>query len=329
MKIYKIGIIGYGGFGQFLHHWWAKLENVQVVAIADSKAKMGAVDGARIYRHWEELVEDADVDIVSIVTPPSVHAEIAVAAMLAGKDVLVEKPVAISKAQAQGILEVRMETGRSIMVNHMLRYTPVIREMIGIAKSGKLGKLRHAQVANFAQDASLPKEHWFWNRDFSGGIMIEHGVHFFDLINSMTTEVPIRVVGDSHFRNPVQQDQVAATVVYDQGLIAQHYHSFSGPSFFEQTTIRLTFDLARIEIQGWIPMSGKVTALTNNDSLELLERLPGWELLDCVQLSDGLEQPDVDTTGEAPSHLVNAGGIDYMVNKHLTGRFSTPGTKSE
>ncbi|TKC06643.1 Gfo/Idh/MocA family oxidoreductase [Pedobacter polaris] len=329
MKIYRLGIIGYGGFGRFLHQWWGKLENIQVMAIADSKAECDEVDGCRIYRHWEELLLDADIDIVSIVTPPSVHAEIAVAAMRAGKHVMLEKPVAVSLVQVRDILHAKRETGMSIMVNHMLRYTPVMKEMVAIAKSGCLGELRHAQVANYAQDGSLPVDHWFWNRDLSGGILVEHGVHFFDLINSLTTQGSDVISGESSWRNSQQQDRVSATVGYDRGLIAQHYHAFSGPGFFEQTTIRLAFDLARIEIRGWIPMSGTVSALTCEKSRDALARLPGWKAGDSGPIPGGRDTFSGELNGQELQVSVYVSGIQYFPDQDVTGSFSTPGTKAE
>lgn len=318
MKKYRVGIIGYGGFGKFLHQWWEKMDQVRVVAIADSKVELHEVASCQVYRHWEELLASDQVDIVSIVTPPSVHAEIAIAAMLAGKHVMLEKPVAISLEQADAILKTQQQTGMRIMVNHMLRYNPILREMAKLSLGGSLGKLRQAEVSNYAQDSSLPADHWFWNRDFSGGIMVEHGVHFFDVINSLTTQKVQRVTGLSSFRNPAQQDQVSATVQYDGGLIAQHYHSFSGPGFFEQTTIRLHFDLARVEINGWIPMSGSLTALVEGASGELLDALPGWELADVQAFGDADRE-----------ERIFAGGIGYSVDHIITGRFKLPTAKSE
>ena len=170
MKKYKVGIIGYGGFGRFLHHWWEKLDEVEVVAISDSKTDFDTLPNCTGYRHWEDLVQSPDIDIVSVVTPPSVHAEIAIAAMQAGKHVLLEKPVAVSMEQAEQILAARDQTGKAIMVDHMLRYSPLVKQMQALSLSGRFGKLRHAEVANYAQDAAtcrtlVLEQRFFW-RDF-------------------------------------------------------------------------------------------------------------------------------------------------------------------
>ena len=246
MKKYKIGIIGYGGFGKFLHHWWSKLENVEVVAVADGAGHLRYAENCRIYHNWEELLNDEEIEIVSIVTPPGLHAEMACAAMKAGKHVLLEKPAALTEESARLIIDTQKETGMVITVNHMIRYNPIIQNFMQLGQSGVFGKIRHAVVNNYAQDESLSPDHWFWNEEISGGIFIEHGVHFFDIINALSGQQYSKVYGTSHSRNESQRDRVAAMVLYNDGLIANYYHAFSGPGFFEQTTIELVYDLARV-----------------------------------------------------------------------------------
>src|SRR3978361_436885 len=226
MKKYRVGIIGYGGFGKFLHHWWGQLANVEVVAIADTNIQ-GEIGHCKTYSDWHDLVNDREIDIVSIVTPPALHAEMACAAMKANKHVLLEKPVAISEEGGRQILQVQKETGMIITVDHMIRYNPIIQSFMQLGRSGSLGKIRHAVVNNYAQDAALPADHWFWKEELSGGIFIEHGVHFFDIVNALGAQQYSEVYGCSHRRNELQRDQVAALVLYNEGLIASYYHSFS------------------------------------------------------------------------------------------------------
>ncbi|RUT72420.1 gfo/Idh/MocA family oxidoreductase [Flavobacterium cupreum] len=336
MKKYKIGIIGYGGFGKFLHHWWGKLENVEGVAIADSgKHHQENIENVKVYHDWNDLISDPEVDIVSIVTPPSLHAEMACAAMRAGKHVLLEKPAAINEADARQILETQKETGMIITVNHMIRYNPIIKNFIQFEQSGTLGKLRHVVVNNYAQDAALPADHWFWNEEISGGILIEHGVHFFDIVNALSGQKYTEVYGLSKRRNESQRDRVSAMVLYNEGLIANYYHAFSGPGFFEQTTISLAYDLARIEIEGWMPLNGKVTAMVNEAVKEQLKDLPGWKITQTQALDNfrdnsrpegwGASDPSI----ASPKELTYCGGIAYDVNEMISGTFELAETKGE
>jgi predicted dehydrogenase len=334
MKKYKIGIIGYGGFGKFLHYWWSQLENVEVVAIADHNHHTQDSAICTVYPEWQDLINDPNVDIVSIVTPPGLHAEMACAAMNAGKHVLLEKPVAITEESARQILITQKETGRVITVDHMIRYNPIIQNFMTLGQSGALGKLRHVVVNNYAQDAALPADHWFWNEALSGGILVEHGVHFFDIVHALSDQAYATVYGTSHRRNKSQRDRVAAMVLYNEGLIANYYHAFSGPGLFEQTTIYLAYDLARVEIEGWMPMKGTVKALVNEQTKEQLKVLPQWAITkaDALDALRDVSRPEgwgAGTSTETDRELTYCGGIGYDVDEMVSGTFEIPKTKGE
>lgn len=335
MKKYKIGIIGYGGFGKFLHYWWSELDNAEILAIADHGHHSEDLRKYRVYANWKDLINDADIDIVSIATPPGLHAEMACAAMRAGKHVLLEKPVAVTEEGARQILDTQKETGMVITVNHMIRYNPIIRNLVQLGQSGILGKLRHAVVNNYAQDAALPPDHWFWDEKVSGGILVEHGVHFFDIVNALSGQKYSEVCGSSDRRNDCQRDRVAAMVTYDKGLIANYYHAFSGPGLFEQTTIQLAYDLARVEIEGWMPLKGTVKALVNENIKERLKELPGWEIVqsDTLDAPADVSRPEGWGGSDAPAlpdkELTYCGGVAYDVDEMISATFEIPQTKGQ
>jgi predicted dehydrogenase len=331
MKTYNIGIIGYGGFGKFLHHWWSKLEGIKVTAVSDRSLKDESSQEFTIYSQWQDLLKNPRIDIVSIATPPALHVDIACEAMRAGKHVLLEKPVALDTAGADKISRIQRETGKVILVDHMLRYNPLLSTLVRLSKQKTFGELRHAVVANYAQDESLPPDHWFWDRSLSGGILIEHGVHFFDIINALTDQEVIEVRGFSHARNPGQQDQVSATVLYNHGLIANHYHSFSGPGFFEETKISLMYDLAKIELTGWIPMKGTIRLLSDEAFSDTLGRFPGLKIQTVEGIAEAGDISRPEGWGEAPissNNEIKAAGISYQVSKFVSASFEIPDTKS-
>ena len=107
-----IGIIGYGGFGKFLHQTWNRMEKAQVTAIADAHPEVKPEGGIRFYPDWRKMLQDEAVQMVSICTPPDTHTELAVAALQAGKHVLVEKPLALSVQDAQKIISARDRSGK-------------------------------------------------------------------------------------------------------------------------------------------------------------------------------------------------------------------------
>ncbi|GBE29396.1 hypothetical protein BMS3Bbin04_00408 [bacterium BMS3Bbin04] len=85
----------------------------------------------------------------------------------------------------------------------------------------------------------------------------------------------------------VYRDRVLATVEYDDGLIATHFHQFSGLKSFEETHISLSFDTLRLRMHGWIPLSADVHALVDPASLTVLRSLPNCRL---IELCEGQSQ---------------------------------------
>ena len=111
------------------------------------------------------------------------HAEIACSAMQNGKNVIIEKPLALTVEDAHKIISTRNETNANATVDYMMRFNPIIEVIAGWKEVRPFGKLNRIVIENYAQDEALPQDHWFWDKSLSGGILVEHGVHFFDLVN--------------------------------------------------------------------------------------------------------------------------------------------------
>lgn len=331
----KLGIIGYGGFGRFLHQAWSQMEAVRVTAVADTDAGRDP-GGVRFYRRWQELVADPDLDLVSIVTPPGTHAEIACAAMEAGKHVLIEKPLATSREDAYHIRAVQDRTGRLATVDYMLRFNPIVETLHAWSRSRCFGRLRRVVVENYAQDEALPRGHWFWDAAQSGGILVEHAVHFIDVVNGCTRALPARVDGVSVRRNPEQEDRMMLTVVYEDGLVASQYHAFSRPGFFEHTSMRFVFDLAQVEVEGWIPLSGRVRALVADETEAALRQLPGLAVAErqaLAAVADTSRPEGWGAVDAAPAdgtrRQLRSGGEAYPAEALVTGTFALAASKAD
>ncbi|HEY5742779.1 MAG TPA: Gfo/Idh/MocA family oxidoreductase [Terrimicrobiaceae bacterium] len=313
----RVGFAGYGKFAQFLTKAWGSLEGVEVVAAASLHEEPKDL---RLYKHYDGLLKDEEVDLVAITAPPNLHAAIAGSAMEAGKHVIIEKPVATALEDAKRLLETRDGTGRVAGVNFMMRFTPLAEIFARWKEERPFGKLWRAVIENHAQDETLPMEHWFWDTARSGGILVEHAGHFFDLINSFTNANPGRVGGWSHRRSSGTQDRMLATVAYDDGLTASHYHTFSRPGFFERTTIRLWFDLAEIQLEGWIPISGKIYALTTAATEPALAILPHFQETERRTIAE--------RTNSLPRN-VTISGESFSVADEIEGNFEIGRSKME
>lgn len=215
----------------------------------------------------------------------------------------------------------------------MLRFHPFIKLFKIWTKDRPFGRLRRITIENYAQNDGLPPEHWFWDKQQSGGILIEHGVHFIDLVNYITGAAVMDISGTKFNRTRQQEDQVLANVCYDNGLIATHYHDFSRPGFFESTTMRFIFDLAEIEICGWIPLYGKITALVNDQTAPVLDQLPGFATTGsrAIDTIEDVSRPagwgNTDRILTSPNKSITSGGTAYSVTRQITGSFSLAQTK--
>ncbi|HEX9950851.1 MAG TPA: Gfo/Idh/MocA family oxidoreductase, partial [Rubricoccaceae bacterium] len=295
----RIGLVGYGGFGRFLHTTWEADGDARVVAVASLD---GGPGGIAHHADWRDLVARDDVDLVAVASPPGTHAEIGTAVLEAGRHLLVEKPVAVDMAGADRLIAARDASGRVVGVDFMLRFNPVVEALVAWGASGAFGPLVRVTVENEAQDASLRAGHWFWDRAQSGGILAEHAVHFLDIVNAVVeaqggAPASASAEGWASRRADGREDRVLAVVQHaataagphagTPGPLATHAHAFTRPGAFERTTMRFTFALAEVDVDGWVPLSGVVRALVGPDAEADLARLPGLVVTSDAPWPDG------------------------------------------
>ena len=272
-----LGLIGCGSFGGFCMETYAEMPGLHAAAVADVIPEAARAFGERFgvprYADPADLIADASVHLVHIATPPSTHYELALAAARAGKHVLCEKPLALSRAQADAILQAVRSAGVLCPVNFVLRYNAAVELVKAVLDSGTLGSVLSARLTNCAGDTGLGDDHWFWNKDLSGGIFVEHGVHFYDLYAHWLG--PGRVASAWAETRPGggQEDRVGCTVRHDSGAIASHYHGFDQVSVMDRTDHRLVCELGDIHVAGWIPLTVTIDAAVSDEAAEKLESL--------------------------------------------------------
>lgn len=131
-KVYKLAIIGCGGIANGKHlPSLKKLKNVEIVAFCDiveqraidAAAQYGAED-AKVYTDYTELLNDSSIEVVHVCTPNDSHANIAIAALEAGKHVMTEKPMAKTAHDAQRMVDAARRTGKKLTVGYNNRFRP-------------------------------------------------------------------------------------------------------------------------------------------------------------------------------------------------------------
>ena len=175
-------------------------ESARVVAIA-SRSRENAQRVAREYAigvvadDWRALLARDDVDLVSIVTPPATHMEMALAALDAGKAVLCEKPMAMDAAEADAMRKRAHETGALALIDHELRFLASRRRMRELIRNGEIGHVVHAKLIFRADSRATPERAWNWWSDAKagGGVLGALGSHAVDahcwLLDTRVTRV--------------------------------------------------------------------------------------------------------------------------------------------
>src|SRR5208283_1300530 len=124
----KVGVIGVGYLGQHHARIFAELDDVRMVAVADTDGErageIAVKYGCKAYTDYRRLLDE--VDAVSIVTPTTFHYAVAMDCILAGKDILIEKPITATIEEADRLIEASAETGVLIQVGHLERFNPVV-----------------------------------------------------------------------------------------------------------------------------------------------------------------------------------------------------------
>lgn len=186
-----VGVVGLG-FGLKVHVPAYRLLaplGVRVVALwGRDRARLEQAAQAngvpRAYTDWRQLVEDPDVDLVSVATPPAAHYEVALASLQAGKAVLCEKPLALNVAQAAELAAAAEAGGRPTAVNFSYRFVPAFQAARELLAQQAIGRVLRVEVdwrVESRLDATSP---WTWkdSADEGGGALAAYGVHALDYV---------------------------------------------------------------------------------------------------------------------------------------------------
>jgi predicted dehydrogenase len=182
----RIGLIGVGKHGaRYARHIREDVPGVELAAIARRDADKAAAAarelGARAYTDFRELIEQGGVDAIVAAVPPALNVDIVVSAARTGIPVLLEKPAATSLTAGRKMLGALAAYPIPVMVAQTLRYNGVVRALA--AARSDIGPLRSL---TFTQRFEPSRLEWIDDPQQAGGIVLQTGVHSFDLIRVLT-----------------------------------------------------------------------------------------------------------------------------------------------
>ncbi|MEO8668802.1 MAG: Gfo/Idh/MocA family oxidoreductase [Bauldia sp.] len=211
----KIGVLGAGFMGGTHARAFAKIPGVEVVAISSrnrAKAeKLAGEVGARATTVDMEIVNDPSIDAISNTLPTPLHAEYTIAALKAGKHVILEKPFALTAAGCDGMIAAQEASGKILLLAHVLRFWGDYAGLVEFVESGAIGKPLSAVATRLSQ---LPGwADWFLDPALSGGAVLDLCVHDFDAVN-WVLGVPKTVYARGLEHSPGLWNHIHATLDY-------------------------------------------------------------------------------------------------------------------
>jgi len=282
-KQVRLGVIGCGGFGLFALQHFTQVPGVKLVGMAGTHREAAYAAAKRFgvpdIVEVEALVKQPDVDLIYISTPPFLHHPQAMLALEAGKHVLCEKPLAVSLDQADEMIALAREHDLLLVANLIQRYNPVFDVVRRLVESKILGEVLHGYFENYASDERLPPEHWFWDRSKSGGIFVEHGVHFFDLFAGWLGTGEVLAAQRTLRPGTTLEEQVQCAARFGENVLVNFYHGFHQPARLDRQEIRFVFERGDVTLYEWVPTEVRIHALADEQGTrELCELFPGARL---------------------------------------------------
>jgi predicted dehydrogenase len=204
MNTLRVGIIGFGFIGP--HHLDAirRLGFAEVTALATSSAAPARTKAtqhfvAKAYGDWRELIADPDIDVVDIATPTHLHARIALAAISAGKHVIVDKPMALTVAEAKMMVAAARRARVVHAVTFNIRYNVMLQHARALIARGDIGDVRFVR-GHYLQEWLLHETDYNWRLEpakaGSLAMVADAGAHWYDLAQHLTRSRITHVLAD-------------------------------------------------------------------------------------------------------------------------------------
>lgn len=234
----RIGLAGFGAWGRMHARAYAQIGNARLTAIfcnsdATAEAAASACPGAAIVRRFEDLLA-LPLDVVAIAAPNHLHARYAIAALEAGHDVILEKPLGVTLAECDAVLAAAKASGRRVAVNHELRVSHQWRQVREIIAANEIGRVTHQHLSLFRRPFRPGSGGWRQDAERVGSYSLEELVHFVDLVmwyaaeNGLPHRATVRASDNSampHTLSAILDWPDGATALVTQCLAGFQHHS--------------------------------------------------------------------------------------------------------
>jgi predicted dehydrogenase len=221
----NIGILGCANIARQFTAAVQLSPHVHVAAAASRNSDTAAAfaKSLGIPRHhgsYKALLADAAIDLIYLPLPNSLHAEWAIQALQAGKHVLCEKPMALSRAEAEAMFAAARANGVMLLEGFPYYFQPQTGDMLALLHGGAIGAVRGVQ-ASFGFMLQNPQGNIRLNPDLGGGALLDAGSYALSLIRLVMGAAPVRVLAHPRWADSSVDIGLMATLTYGDGRSAQ------------------------------------------------------------------------------------------------------------
>ena len=267
MKIYNMGIIGFGGMGEHHYDQSKKMDRVNVIGMYDINSKRCTYAeslGLKAYASADEMLADPDIDIVLVSTPNDTHKKYVIKALKADKNVICEKPAAIS---SKDFLEMMQAAESSKGVFTIDQNRRVNKDFVLMRRQVESGVIGEPYVIESRVEGSrgMP-EGWRTLKKYGGGMMLDWGVHLIDQIMYMYSDQKVVNVFCKMFsiNYPEIDDNFRLTMTFENGVVA--HIEVSTNTFIQHPRWFVLGKKGTLKIDSWDCKGKIVREITKDDN---------------------------------------------------------------
>ncbi len=222
MRKIKVGVIGAGYIGMVHLDMLRRVPEAEVVAVADPNLALARRAGEalgipHVHSEAEAILADPGIEVVHVCAPNNAHFDINRRAILAGKAILSEKPLALDSRESGELLRLAEERGTLTGIDFCYRYYPVVQEAAARVRRGDLGEVR-AVTGHFLQDWLFYDTDYSWRLDTAvagrANVIADLGSHWCDLARFITGRRIVEVFSELHTCIPVRKKPKAGPLSF-------------------------------------------------------------------------------------------------------------------
>ncbi len=313
----RVGIVGLGFMGNMHFKCYKATKGAEIVAVCDADedrlkgtGAAGNIPGAEEpldltgveqYRDFDKMLNEAELDAVSITLPTYMHRDFTIKALERGLNVLCEKPMALDKVQAEEMIAAADKSGKVLQIGHCIRFWPEYAKTKEIIDSGKYGKVRAATFRRLSLTPTWSWDNWLMKDTSSGGAIFDLHIHDSDFVQYVFG-MPKAVYTRCANGPSGDYDHVVTQYIYDDNcIITAEGGWIMTPSFGFEMSFNIILAKATIVFDCTREPSFKLCPAEGDAFTPKVEPGDGWsrEIAHFVKAVGGQQVPEIITPAQS------------------------------